>query len=511
VTAVIAGQCAHCGAALSRYNPDSVCATCRRWEQTSSAAGEWLSRPTGLPADGSGVVLRAWRASAGRSQAETAGLLGMTQQNFSQIENGRQVMSYEQRQRAVSVLGISPEDLGLSPGRSRAEVDGAVAVDQARWRQERRWLNQHRSELAQLAAELYPAEHQVPGTALIAGPGWIPDEPVELRSLRLTLDEQPHAVVIDGSEAETLPTRPLCTPGQRFDRYTSTIRHLDPPRLFESRPSYRLLSGHLGTDMLHFGLAAYFDKIDVSEALGHELAIACLREHNGVPTSAKQVHNALAFRTLIGDPFDPARRAIIPAVTTLTIRLRRYPAQPSFLLHWRDPAKVATAAGVYDVIPAGEFQPASVALWDRHNDFDLWRNIVREYSEELLGTPEHDGTRSTPIDYHTWPLYRDLEDAQATGAVAPFVLGLGLDALTLAATILTVVVIDDDVFTRAFGAATRYNDEGEIIAIGDGRATEGIPFTEESVRRMLSAEPMASPGAACLALAWRHRHRILGL
>jgi hypothetical protein len=281
--------------------------------------------------------------------------------------------------------------------------------------------------------------------------------------------------------------------------------------LFESRPSYRLLGGHPGTDTLHFGLAAYFDKIDVSEALGHELAIACLREHHDVPHSAKSLRDALAFRALIGDPFDPARRAIIPAVTTLTIRLRRYPAEPSFLLHWRDPAKVATAAGVYDVIPAGEFQPASVALWDRRNDFDLWRNIVREYSEELLGTPEHDGTRTKPIDYHSWPLYRDLDNAQTAGAVVLFVLGLGLDALTLAATILTVVVIDDDVFTRAFGAATRYNEEGKIVAIGDGRATEGIPFTEESVRRMLSCEPMASPGAACLALAWRHRHHILDL
>ncbi|MGH3976730.1 MAG: helix-turn-helix domain-containing protein, partial [Pseudonocardiaceae bacterium] len=353
--------------------------------------------------------------------------------------------------------------------------------------------------------------HRVPDTTLIAGPGWIPDEPAELRSLRLTLDEQPHPVAIDGSEAQTLPTRPLCAADQWFDRYTSAVRHLDPPRLFESRPSYRLLGDPLGAGPLHFGLAAYFDKLDVSEALGHELAIACLCEHNGVPDAADPLRDELPFRTLIGDPFDPARRAIIPAVTTLTIRLRRYPAEPSFLLHWRDPAKVATAAGVYDVIPAGEFQPASVALWDRRNDFDLWRNIVREYSEELLGTPEHDGTRSKPIDYHAWPLYRDLEDAQTAGALVPFVLGLGLDALTLAATILTVVVIDDDVFTRAFGAATRYNEEGEIVAIGDGRVTEGIPFTEESVRRLLSSEPMASPGAACLALAWRHRDRILGL
>ncbi|MGH3770896.1 MAG: helix-turn-helix domain-containing protein, partial [Pseudonocardiaceae bacterium] len=145
------------------------------------------------------------------------------------------------------------------------------------------------------------------------------------------------------------------------------------------------------------------------------------------------------------------------------------------------------------------------------NDFDLWRNIVREYSEELLGTPEHDGTRSKPIDYDSWPLYRELEDAQAAGVLVPFFLGLGLDALTLGATILTVVVIDDDVFSRAFGAATRYNEEGEIVVIGDGRASEGVPFTRDSVRRLLSSEPLSPDGAACLALAWRHRERILGL
>jgi transcriptional regulator with XRE-family HTH domain len=168
-------------------------------------------------------VLRAWRVSARCSQIETARLLGMTQQNLSQIENGRQTMPYEVRQRAVSALGISAEDLGLSPGRPRAELDPNVAVDQARWRQERRWLNQHRSELARLAVELYPAEHRVPDTAQLAGPGWILDEPAELRSLRLTLDERQHSVAVDGGEAETRPTRPLCAPGQRFDRYTSAM------------------------------------------------------------------------------------------------------------------------------------------------------------------------------------------------------------------------------------------------------------------------------------------------
>lgn len=64
-----------------------------------------------------------------------------------------------------------------------------------------------------------------------------------------------------------------------------------------------------------------------------------------------------------------------------------------------------------------------------------------------------------------------------------------------AATILTVVVIDDDVFTCAFGAATRCNEEGEIIAIGDGRVTEGVPFTGNRY------------GECCTRSQWPHRAR----
>ena len=77
------GQCAQCGAPLSRYNPDAVCASCNHADDVIPAAGQWLHRPTGVPADDTGAVLRAWRASTGRSQAEAAGLLGMTQQNLS--------------------------------------------------------------------------------------------------------------------------------------------------------------------------------------------------------------------------------------------------------------------------------------------------------------------------------------------------------------------------------------------------------------------------------------------
>jgi hypothetical protein len=257
-------------------------------------------------------------------------------------------------------------------------------------------------------------------------------------------------------------------------------------------------------------MAAYFDKLDVSEAVGHELAAACMRL-GGVPQSPDALTGGLPFRDVLGDPFDTGRWAIIPGITTLTIRLRRYPAEPSFLLHRRDPAKVATSGGNYSVIPAGEFQPSSVALWDRRADFDLWRNVVREYSEELLGAPEHDGTRTRPIDYGNWPLYRRLTQARVEGTVHAAVLGLGLNALTLVAAILAVVVLDDDVFEEVFGETVRYNEEGEILSPGGAAPADGIPFTEASVTRMLTTQPMSASGAAILSLAWQHRRQLLAL
>lgn len=104
-----------------------------------------------------------------------------------------------------------------------------------------------------------------------------------------------------------------------------------------------------------------------------------------------------------------------------------------------------------------------------------------------------------------------VQQARRCGTAYAAVLGVGLDALTLAATILTAVVLGDDVFGQAFGDAVRCNEEGEIVAIAGGVPTDGVPFTDESVRRLLEREPMASPGPACLSLAWQHRSQLLGL
>lgn len=64
---------------------------------------------------------------------------------------------------------------------------------------------------------------------------------------------------------------------------------------------------------------------------------------------------------VVGDPFDLRIRPMIPAITTLLL-LGRENGEATFFLHWRDPGKAATAGGLYDAIPAGEFQPSSVLV-----------------------------------------------------------------------------------------------------------------------------------------------------
>ncbi|GAA4221270.1 hypothetical protein GCM10023075_09460 [Streptosporangium album] len=104
-----------------------------------------------------------------------------------------------------------------------------------------------------------------------------------------------------------------------YDRYTSAVRYMDPPTLFENRPSYRLLDlrWSSGQGEMTFGLANYFDKLDVSEAVGHETAAAMMKGQTGLSWED------LPFRALIRDPFGFHRRAVIPAITTLMLRRRR--------------------------------------------------------------------------------------------------------------------------------------------------------------------------------------------
>jgi hypothetical protein len=392
-----------------------------------------------------------------------------------------------------------------------------IEHSQQRWRYERRYLNEHRHELTQALAHLYPADWQVAGTQLLARPEWCPAAPVPLEDVPLTWRPGPLGTEVDlvapiGSEA----VRPWRDDGQRFASYAGAMAALDPPRVLQNRTCYRLLEATATGPGLTFGPNRYFDLINLSEAVAHETAQQVLRlEHRpGGPSEATLELSDLPVRAAIGDPRELARRSAPTGIGTLILRRDRDAGTAQMFLHWRDPARVAVNGGLYQVAPAGMFQPSDEAGWNLANDLSLWRAIAREVSEELLGTSEDYGSDRAPIDYGRWPFFAALTAARQAGTLHGYWLGVGADVLTLDVDLLTVLVFDAPFFDAEFGGLVAANDEGYLLksparpgTAGDGDI--GLEFTAASVERFTRTEAMQPAGAALLTLAWQHREILL--
>ncbi|MFD6565430.1 helix-turn-helix transcriptional regulator [Micromonospora profundi] len=454
------------------------------------------------------------RERASLTQQEVADRLGppVTVGQVSRWERGVVVPVPKTRRALAQVLGVSVRDLGIQPApavsaprpRSSAEdfmpelvQDPRVVASQVEWRRTRELLNGNRHVLSQVAAGLYPGA-RLADTGLIAGPGWIPDAPVDLAAVALTEAPDAPQPLLDGTEREAARSLPDQTLTRSYDRYTRAVRDLAPPRLFEDRLSWRLLDvdWSAGAGRMVFGETTYFGAVDVFEPTAHELAYVAL-DGDGNLAAHPQVRD-LPYRRLIGSPFDFGRRPVMPAVSTLTIR--RDGGRAEFLMHRRDPRAVAAAGGMLQVIPSGIFQPSSLMPAARAADFSIWRNIQREFSEELLGMPECDG-HGRPVDYGSGP-FAQLDQARADGRLSVHCLGVALDALTLVGEVLTVLVIDAPVFDSLAADFVDRNDEGQVVA-------ERFPFTQDGVRGLLDSGKVAPAGAGCLELAWRWRQHLL--
>lgn len=352
----------------------------------------------------------------------------------------------------------------------------------------RAYLAEHRHELAVTAARDYPADLAVEGTPLLAPPAWRPDQPIPLRDLAIGLDPDAPFTGITGTghvAEDVLPVRP---DGTRYARYSDAVADLAAPGVFQNRWTYRLLAVDLRTRRMAFSLGRYFDGMDVGDACAHEYAAAVL----GESTERR-------LRTAVDDPCDPARRPVNLAISTLTLRHDPATGDVRFLMHRRG-TRVGHAGGMYQVIPVGMFQPAADQPHNLDNDFDLWRSMVREYAEELLGQPEQPA-ENAPIDYDAWPFAARLTAARDAGQARAYCLGLGVDPLTLATDLLAAVVIDAATYDELFGAIVDVNPEGDVLPV--------LPFTHDAVERFAAYEPTQAAGAALLRLAWHHRHRLL--
>jgi transcriptional regulator with XRE-family HTH domain len=386
-----------------------------------------------------------------------------------------------------------------------------VQSSQRQWVLARQGLNQHRIELSREAAKLHRSPQRIGRSTLLTHPAWLPPEPLELDQVELVWIDEQQPPALRGVEREARAARPLLSADQRYERYVHAVRDLDPPRLFENRVSFRLLDvacSEPDKAQLGFGMTTYFDAVDVCETLAHELADAYVSFLPHGAEVRRPSGRRLPFRKLVGDPFDLHHRPVGASIDTLTVRRSRSSA--SFVLHQRDAERVAVAGGMYHIMPAGVFQPSSMLPTANTYDFDLWRNMMREYSEEFLGNLEHDGNASALIDYDRQEPFRSLNQARRERKLRVFLLGVGLDPLTLWGEILTVAIFDDDIFDEIFGAMVGQNQEGTVVGVASPiKPARYIPFTEERVDQLVEAEPLAPAAAGCLELAWHARESLM--
>jgi len=372
---------------------------------------------------------------------------------------------------------------------------------QREWLRVSAYLNANRHELAVRAAGEYPAQARVAGTPLLAAPGWRPAAPIPLADIRLEFRPEPPgapgtsaAGAVGGPDVARLapyllPERP---DGTRYRRHSDVVADLAAPAVFENRPTYRLTAANLAGDdpRLSFTRGRYFDWVDVGGAVAHEYAAARL----SWPAQQR-------LRQAIGDPCDLSTRPAAVAVSTLTLRHDRAAGTAAFPLHFRDPARVGHAGGMIQVIPVGVFQPSGEAAWNEAADFDLWRGMLREFAEELLGADEDHGSEAAPIDYDRWPFARAMTAARDDGGIGVYCLGLGVDPLTFATDLLTVAVFDAAVYDDLFRGQVRANAEGTVLP--------RHRFDTETIAELTARHPVQAAGAALLELAVSHRDVLL--
>ena len=365
-------------------------------------------------------------------------------------------------------------------------VTGPLTSSQRDWLRVRSYLTEHRYDLAVRAAEDYPAALRVAGTPLLTRPGWLPAAPVPMDQITLGFTEPPAAP--PRPVTPLLPGRPDGTP---YPCYSDAVADLAAPATFENRPTYRLTAAALDPPgpRLDFTRGRYFDGIDTGEAAAHEFAAA--RLGSGPPPGP-------GLRAAVADPCDLRARPANLAISTLTLRHDAATGRATFVLHWRDPAKVGHAGGLLQVIPVGVFQPSGPDPDRERADLSLWRSMLREFDEELRDRPESYG--GDPAG--DWPFARRMTQALATGEVRVWCLGLGVDPLTWATDLLTVAVIESHLFDQLFSLAPRPNEEGRVLAARD--------FAPHVIDRIVGGEPIQAAGAAVLRLAWTHRDVLTG-
>jgi hypothetical protein len=384
----------------------------------------------------------------------------------------------------VTVIAAAAAVAVIVPTR-RSSRPAAVAEERDRFKSRLRQLRDSQIMLGDKVLQQSPREWRTVETIpVLAKAGWILDSPQDIGMIDLNLRPYPDSSISRLRDASRV-LRGMSLAGDMT--YSEAIREINPKTHYFNGTIYR----PVGVDIdgaaplsMTFGIAGYFDYLDTSEVLAYETT---LHPKN------------LGVRRRIADPFDLTNRVASFGVLTLTIQNSLSGA--TFIMHKRS-GNYAVGDALYHVVPAGEFTPSDVGQAAIGADFELWRNIVREYAEELLGIPDAQGTGGRRLDYEHVSPYQEMTQAIRDGRLRLYTFGIALDPLTFKPELLTAAVFDKVTFDKIFPSPLSATEEGVVI--------EDIPFTEENIRGYIDAPTTRHGAKACLTLAWQHRE-VLGI
>jgi DNA-binding CsgD family transcriptional regulator len=333
---------------------------------------------------------------------------------------------------------------------------------------------------------------------------WCVDQPILLTEESVTYD-----VVRDGSIDSLYESSsrywPDAPDGSRIDRYSDAITAYDHPKessLWANNLSYRLTQLDRTVNRgFHLMVARmnYFDGHDCWAALEYE-SLARLAAGESI---------AGPYRQAMGDPFQLAKRNVAVGLSVLTVR-RDPELGNTFYLHLRG-KEDATLPNMYGALPAGEFQPASKGPGAFERDLSLWKCILREYAEEMLGYPVYVPHGNAP-NYGEEILRLNSELGEG---VQPYILDFGLDPVTLKAGFRIACIIDAEVFDVVFPDMVSETPEGEVLSPDQddpprGKPRRGFPLTENEVTTMLDEDQLTTAVRLLIRETWNHRE-VLGL
>lgn len=329
---------------------------------------------------------------------------------------------------------------------------------------------------------------------LISKDDWFPTKPLIIDDNFIQFSNANKDQLIKVENAITLPNG---NKNEKLSLLSDSIKIIEQPKNLSNREHYRLinLSGK-DTPLFEYSneKARYFDKINYGGLLEYEYA-----KHRYLKNRSFLTFSRLTNRNKLKNCDNIFNRIkILTGISTLTFlkdgdNLR-------FLIHER--GKTAYANGVFHVIPAGEFQPENDAPLAFKNDFSWWKNIMREYAEEVGGKKEFDGNKASKADYNTAP-FNELQKAIDSKKASIYYVGFGLDPLTLQGEILTISVFDYDTFTSIFPKIIDENDEGKIY--NESKEKWGYPYENEVIDEFLSdSKNTLQAGKALLKLSKKH-------